>query len=170
MQFSTIPTLLAITLAITTAHAVSLIDALEAAGASRFAEFIQSDPAILEAYTSPLTRTVFAPTDQFFIPPLVRRDAASQLQSALYQVTSQQSDLQTLGLEPSGAVITTQLQSTQLSGQNQAAVSKRRSVGNSTAKRQAGTGVDISSGLGSSVTILEGDVAYDTGLVHTVNG
>ncbi|KAI9764152.1 MAG: hypothetical protein M1839_006040 [Geoglossum umbratile] len=169
MHFSAIPALLTVALTITTTHAVSLIDALNAAGATRFATFIQSDPTILAAYTSPATRTVFAPTDPYFIQPLSRR-ATNPEKNALYQATNQETDLQSLGFVPAGSVVTTELTSNQLNGANQASVSRKVSAGNSTSKRQVGTGVTMASGLGGSVSILEGDISYDGGLIHTVNG
>jgi hypothetical protein len=169
MHFSAIPALLTVALTITTTHAVSLIDALNAAGATRFATFIQSDPTILAAYTSPATRTVFAPTDPYFIPPSARRSTSSE-QNALYQITNTETNLQTLSFVPSGSVVTTELTSKQLSGANQASVSKKVSAGNSTSRRQVGTGVTMAGGLGASVSILAGDIPYDGGLIHTVNG
>ncbi len=65
-------------------HAQYLLDALVAANATRFAQFLRTNPSLLAVYNSSTVQTVFAPTDAYF-NPLQRRDTASTQSLYLYQ-------------------------------------------------------------------------------------
>lgn len=87
MQLS--PILAVVLFSISThADSLSLLDALAAANATKFAQFLEANPSILAVYNSSAVQTVFAPTDAYFTP-LQRRDVASQQQQLQYQYTNQ---------------------------------------------------------------------------------
>lgn len=65
-----------------------LFAALKEVGASKFAEFLQSDPKTLALYSSGLVRTVFAPADECYTPPKLRRDLSSSSSSPFHSTSS----------------------------------------------------------------------------------
>jgi len=148
-----------------------LLDALAAANATKFAQFLRSNPSLLAVYNSSTVRTVFAPTDAYF-NPLRRRDTPSTQSLYLYQYSGTLTGLETLAppLGP-GAVVNTGLSAPQTGG-SQSVVSQK-SAANSTSTRRRRTitdpGVQLLSGLGNSVSIINGDIPYSGGLIHTTD-
>jgi hypothetical protein len=72
-------TVLAVVLFSISTHAQSILDALAAYNATKFAQFLEANPSILAVYNSSAVQTVFAPTDAYF-NALQRRDANTQRQ------------------------------------------------------------------------------------------
>lgn len=164
-------TILAVALFSISTHAQSLLDALAAANATKFAQFLQENPSILAVYNSSAAQTVFAPTDAYF-NALQRRDGPSTQSQYQYQYSGTLTGMETLApqLGP-GAVVHTALSAPQAGG-SQAIVSQK-SVANSTSTRRRRTvpnpGVQLLSGLGNSVGIIDGDIPYSGGLIHTTD-
>lgn len=172
MHFALVPFILSSPLA---THALSLGDALRyQAGASQFAQRIESDAALL-ALAQSNTLTVFAPADSnCTLASLRRRETVNEQNS--YQLQPAFSSLQSLGRKP-GEVLVTLNNVGNLNGASQVAVAHpadpriispnprtRRTIGNLTVKT-----VTISSGLGNNVSIIRGDILYDGGIIQVVD-
>lgn len=158
---------------------VSLLDALRNANASIFAQQLQSNPNISALYFSKDVRTVFAPVDSSNLARLRVRapgdESKAQRQSS--KDTTQAEDFNT---HP-GHEIPTNSKSNKLNGDNRQyvvahaiddntnkmkrSVFPRQNVNSTTAQR-----VKISSGLGNNVSIIQGDIPYDGGIIHLVDG
>lgn len=164
----------------------SLFAALEAAGATKFAALIQSNPNISAIYLSDQVQTVFAPTDAYIDDAMVRlakRQSSltpAQEQQLLLHADQQQSDIDTLDTPP-GKVVTTKDSTANLKGNTQKVVSKPKSNSTSSKRstdslqpRQGDTSpttlVDLYAGLGNSIGILTGDIVYAGGLIQTTDG
>ncbi|PMD59791.1 FAS1 domain-containing protein, partial [Hyaloscypha bicolor E] len=162
---------LAVVLFSISTHAQSLLDALAANNATQFAQFLQANPSILAVYNSSAVQTVFAPTDAYF-NVLQRRAANNTQQHYEYQYSNTLTGLETLGppISP-GDVVKTGLPAPQAGG-SQVIVSQK-SVANSTSTRRRRTvpnpGIQLVSGLGNSVGIINGDIPYSGGLIHTTD-
>lgn len=179
MQLSTILTFALVT--VTQADSsLSLLDALKTkANATLFAQFLEANPSILAIYNSSAVRTVFVPSDAYFVSPntaLRRRQGSSQQQQLLYQYTDQLTDLENLTPPAApGKVVHMGLTSPKVTGGSQAIVSNKVAK-NSTTKRRRDTGtvpssgVQLLSGLGNKVNILGGDIPYSNGLIHSTDG
>ncbi|KAL7793004.1 FAS1 domain-containing protein [Trichoderma ceciliae] len=159
-----------------------LINALVASGASKFATLIQSDPDVLSLYLSGQIRTVFAPSD-LVSPPvsLAERDLSPEdLQQAQLQGSQGQTSLAEASQSIPGDIITTAAGSPGLGGQGQVVVTDTRPENVthptkrwgslSVTRRQSNlTGpslLRISSGLGNTANIINGDIPFDGGLIH----
>jgi hypothetical protein len=155
-------------------NSTSLLYALRSANAAQFADFLEANPDILATYNSTSVQTIFAPSDSFFTTPLRRRQAAaSSQQQAALQYSHRLNNLEALGPSGSvpGAVVQTGLQAP-LAGGSQSIVSQKV-VANSTTRRRRtvpSTGIELLSGLGHSVNILNGDIPYDNGVIHVTDG
>lgn len=158
---------------------LSLLDALQTtANATLFAQFLQENPSILAVYNTSAVQTVFAPSDAFFVTPNTttrRRDDSSQQQQLQYQYTGQLTNLENLSPPSSpGKVVHMGLTSPQVSGGSQATVSNKVSQNSTTKRRDVGTipstGIQMLSGLGSTVNILKGDIPYCGGLIQSTDG
>lgn len=156
-------------------YAVSLIDALNSNGASTFAQQIQSNPDILALYTSSSVQTVYAVHDSSTGNGTLRRRQSNPQQLDLH-CSAQLTNLESMSVFP-GTVSNTQLVSPQLQ-QHQAVVSQSGVSTNTSAshrRRSAGgtvplKPVSLASGLGAQVNVLSGDIPYDGGLIHIVDG
>ena len=159
----------------TTSYALSLLEALNANGASKFAKEIQANPQILALYTSPAVRTVYAVPDVSNTNRTLRR-RQSDPQLLQLQCSSELTDLQTASDFP-GSVSPSNLNSPQLQG-SQSVVSqsgldtsstsqRRRQATNATVPSKP---VTFASGLGNRVNLISGDIAYDGGLIHLIDG
>lgn len=156
-----------------------MLDALRHANASIFAQQIQSDPNISALYFSKDVQTVFAPVDSSSLARIRVRAPGDQsnLQFQSAQEITRFSNLNSLP----GDETATNLRSDELNGDNRqnvvsqgtgnSANNKKRSVfprqnvNNATVQR-----VKISSGLGNNVSIIQGDIPYDGGIIHLVDG
>ncbi len=174
MHFALVLVLPLITSPVAT-HALSLLDTLRQ-HASKFAQIIESDAKLLELYQSGSVQTVYAPVDMS-IAKLRRRDTDDQTQ-AQRQSQNQVTSLQALRTKPA-LVAETNDKSGNLNGKGQAVVAHGTDVNSNNTKRAlfprqytnitAGA-VRISSGLGNNVSIIQGDIPYDGGVIHTVDG
>ncbi|KAH9208118.1 FAS1 domain-containing protein [Leptodontidium sp. 2 PMI_412] len=168
MQLSTILTFALVT--VTQADSsLSLLDALKTkANATLFAQFLEANPSILAIYNSSAVRTVFVPSDAYFVSPntaLRRRQGSSQQQQLLYQYTDQLTDLENLTPPAApGKVVHMGLTSPKVTGGSQAIVSNKVAK-NSTTKRRRDTGTVPSSG----VQLLSGFFTVPTPLSSTIN-
>jgi hypothetical protein len=106
----------------------SLLDALRASGASKFADQITADPTIAALYLSDQVQTVFAPKDGAYGDSLGKRQSLTpaQQQALLLQCTQGQASLQSLRTLPGGSQIVTQSTSAKLKGKKQSVVSDAR--------------------------------------------
>lgn len=187
--------LLSLTIHSVAIQAVSLLDALRHANASIFAQHIESDPTLLAFYLSDDVKTVFAPVDSVTSSRSVssfsklRLRAPGDVTQEKYQTTRTAQSAKNYNTHP-GEVIPTNSKSQKLSPDtNQSVVAhgadnENTSSNSDTAKpvyrRQYlstnntnATGIQqikISSGLGNNVSIIQGDIPYDGGLIHLVDG
>jgi hypothetical protein len=154
----------------------SLIDALVASGASKFATFIQSDPDVLAPYLSGQIRTVFAPSDLASTPVALAGRALSPDSVAQAGLQSSE-DLTNLGDASGsipGTVIPTGTDSPGLGGHPQVVTSDTRpaNVTNPTKRWALSANLTgpsllrISSGLGQIANIIHADIPFDGGLIH----
>jgi hypothetical protein len=109
----------------------SLLDALRASGASKFADQITVDPTIAALYLSDQVQTVFAPKDNAYGDNWARLGkrqslTPAQQQALLLQCTQGQVTLQSMRTLPGGSQIVTQDNSTKLKGKKQSVVSDAR--------------------------------------------
>lgn len=159
-------------------HALSLVDTLRnQAGASQFAQIIESNTELL-ALVQSNTLTVFAPTDKNSrLASLQRRDTDNQKDAR--QIQEGLTNIQSFSTKP-GVVVKTEDRSGNLNGNPQAVVAHsgqfadprfnlqnariRRTIGNFTYEP-----VTISSGLGNNVSIIREDIPYDGGIIQVVN-
>lgn len=175
-------------------QAVSLLDALRHANASIFAQQIQSDPALYALYLSDAVKTVFAPVDSVgslsSLSRLRIRALGDPNGQGLLQASKERATLQGANSFP-GSVIPTNSNSSKLSPDpsvnvvshgtdNNSSSSNNNDAGKPVNRRQylstnnnnvtAVQRVKISSGLGNNVSIIQGDIPYDGGLIHLVDG
>jgi hypothetical protein len=173
MRFSSPQSILLLAFS-TTTLAISLIDALNANGATKFAQQIQSDPATLALYTSSSVQTVYAPQDN---PNsgnnLTTRSASLDPGVAQLHCSQELSTVESSDDFP-GSVTTTNKPSTQLNGQKQSVVSQALVNTSAPASKMRRwyptTPVTIASGLGNKVNLLRGDIAYDGGIINIIDG
>ena len=157
-------------------HGLSLLDALrQHANASRFAQMIESDPEVSAIYRSGSVRTVFAPVNSA-LTRLGARDTDNQA-DLLRQSVNRENSLQTLHTPP-GSLLETNDETGNLNGQGQAVVAHPSDGPTNNTKRallprQNANApihpIKISSGLGNNVSIIQGDIPYDGGLIHIVD-
>jgi hypothetical protein len=166
------------------AHAsLPLLDALKTlANATQFAQLLEDNPSILALYNTSTTKTIFVPSDAYFessIGGLRRRQSSNPQQQLEYQYTNQLTNLATLGPTTlPGAVVNSGLTSPGLGGKPQAIVTNKiTQLTNTTLRRRQSSngtvplqGIQLFSGLGNNVTIVEGDIPFDCGLIQTVSG
>lgn len=171
--------------------ALSLFDALrEHANASRFAQAIESDPALAALFLSPTTRTVFAPSDE-----ALEKLSTNTNKSIVSRDTEQNADNRYQGCKATAKNIRLgtppHVVLPQHPGQNPDSGNpppgspddSRKAVSDSVeppttniTKRSSGNDrnttkpVRISTGLGNTVNIIKGDIPYDGGIIHTVDG
>lgn len=163
-----------------------LLDALTASGACKFADFIQSDPEVLQLYLSASVKTVFAPSDS--VPDLVfgnetlgeRAISSAQGRAAGLQCSSATTSLGIASRSRPGDVVETNDQAPLLGGRGQRIVIDTRPANEtSPTKRWASTPnlrrrtnertqslLRISTGLGKITNVINGDIKYDGGIIH----
>ncbi|XDG05655.1 hypothetical protein ABKA04_005270 [Annulohypoxylon sp. FPYF3050] len=163
-----------------------LIDALVLSGASKFADFIQSDPEVLQLYLSGQVGTVFAPSDAGYdnetLLALLGRDlSGADRRAAAFQSSRATTSLESSSRSIPGSILETNDQAPLLGGQGQRIVIDTRPVNLTlpTAKRwmqpsllrrqSNGTTpslLRISSGLGKITNVIKGDIPYSGGIIH----
>lgn len=158
-------------------HALSLLDTLRhEAGASIFAQIIESNPKLSALYLSGSVKTVYAPVDKSLAQ--LRRRVTDKEKDVERQSSKDETKIQNLVTHP-GHVVVTNDKSGNLNGEGQAVVAHGRSDNNSENSKRAlfprqsnvtVGAIKISSGLGNNVSIIQGDIPYDGGIIHTVDG
>ena len=160
-------------------QAVTLFEGLAAANASKFSNFIQSNPTLVAIFISPAIKTVFAPHDDVF-DTLNHTDLRRSLhlfsrqdtdQGALQDCSETESKLSEL--PPNGGVVPSKLPTD--GGAQSPIIAKPQPppppAQNSTTKRQvAKNKIYLFTGLGRNVTVIKADTPYDGGLIHTIDG
>ncbi|KAJ3568169.1 hypothetical protein NPX13_g6514 [Xylaria arbuscula] len=157
---------------------LGLIDTLVTSGASKFASFIQSDPDVLQLYTSGQFGTIFAPSDSVMsnLTVLSRALIPSQQRRAAFQAAKGETNLEQASRPLTGAILETAMRSPLLDGGNQRIVIDTRPI-NATGPtrrwhstlptRQAPTSLlRITSGLGSNTNVIKGDIPFQGGIIH----
>jgi len=168
----------------TAVDAITLIEALQGAGASEFATQIESDPALGAVFFSSQVQTVFAPIDGCAYPSQLKGKRQKNNQALLYQSIKQSNVLGAMSTG-SGKSMESNYNSTNLGGRGQSVVSDPRNVIQSTvAKRWASVPLrrnshcnttsapsllKIFTGLGNSVSIIQADIQYDGGVLHIID-
>lgn len=156
-----------------------MLDALRHANALIFAQQLQSNPNISALYFSKDVQTVFAPVDSSSLARL-RVRAPGDESEAQRQSSKDLTRVKDFNTHP-GREIPTNSKSNKLNGDNRQyvvshatddstnnakrSVFPRQNVSSATAQR-----VKISSGLGNNVSIIQGDIPYDGGIIHLVDG
>lgn len=155
--------------------AVSVLEALNAAGATSFAKEVGADPTILALYSSSSVRTIYAVPDVFYGNATLRRrqnNPGNGKQKRLH-ASSKLSRIGQLSLVPGDDSPTNVDSPDPPSVVSEAGVN----TNSSTAKHRRhfinGTvpliPTKISSGLGNKVNLLSGDIPYDGGVIHLVD-
>lgn len=176
-------------------QAVSLLDALRHANASIFAQQIETDPTLSALYLSEAVKTVFAPVDSVGSSRNVsnlsrlRLRTAGEVVQGQFQAAQQISSFQILNSHP-GKIVTTNLPTDRLGpGSTVNVVAKGADSDSSSSNTDTTKSVNrrqylstnnnnatvvqqikISTGLGNNVSIIRGDIPYDGGLIHLVDG
>lgn len=177
MHLPTSLTILALSFTVS-AQGVTLFEGLVNANASKFAQFIQSDPDLVAIFTSPDVKTVYAPFDDavadfnstnfrralhLYTRQKTNKGAYEQTSAAVANISQQQA--------PGGAVVSSNNPTDGGGSSPIVAKSTPPVSGNGTTKRQLPGGpVYLFTGLGNNVTIVKGDTPFDGGLIHTTNG
>ncbi|RFU24390.1 hypothetical protein B7463_g11949, partial [Scytalidium lignicola] len=174
--------LLSLIISVSVVQAVGLIEALQNAGASEYAQFIQSDPSIAALYASSNVQTVFAPIDGSVLPSLPSRKRQANPTSERQAEYQGMRNINRLGASsvPPGAILPSNDNSANTGGQSQVAVtnpsnatqspSEKRWLAN--IKRANGTYpslLKVYTGLGNYVNIIKADIPYDGGLIQIVD-
>ncbi len=165
----------------------NIIDALVASGASQFADFIQSDPEVLQLYLSEKVKTVFAPSDLSLDNDIIlglRDLSPADRRVATFQSARGTTSLGSASRSLPGSILETNNETPLLDGGGQRVVIDTRPLNstsptkrwssNSNSRRHAnGTATSllrISSGLGKITNVIEGDIQYDGGIIHITDG
>lgn len=154
--------------------AVSVLEALNAAGATSFAQEIQADPTILALYNSASVRTVYAVPDIFYgNATLRRRQNGPDAQEKRLHASSKLSDLESQSLFPGDDMPTNADSPDPPSVVTEAGLNTNSSTSKHRRRSDNGTApstpVTISSGLGNKVNLVRGNIPYDGGLIHLVD-
>ncbi|RWA11607.1 hypothetical protein EKO27_g3488 [Xylaria grammica] len=163
---------------VTMSQQLGLVDTLVASGASKFASFIQSDPDVLQLYTSGQFGTIFAPSDSVLTNVTVLSRALNPLQQrqAAFQAAKGETDLEQASEPLTGAILETAMGSPLLDGGNQRIVVDTRPI-NATGptrrwhsplptRRAPASLLRITSGLGSNTNVIKGDIPFQGGIIH----
>jgi len=155
--------------------AVSVLEALNAAGATSFAQEIEANPDILALYTSSEVRTIYAVPDASLSNATLRRrqNDPEEEQKKRMHASRKASDMESQSLFP-GEDMPTEGDSPDPPSvvseagikSNSSEPNRRRQSSNGTAPS---TSVKISSGLGNKVNLVRGDIPYDGGMIHLVD-
>ncbi|MCJ1248388.1 hypothetical protein MMC30_005605 [Trapelia coarctata] len=164
------------------AQVPGLLDALRKSGASKFAASIESDATIANLAQPSQVQTVFAVSDDAGGSNVKRQLSPAEEQQSSLQFSGGLNHLNALNKRP-GAVVPTKNNVANLGGKPQNIVTDtRNTTGNGVTKRGAPLiqrqslnttvlgSLRIFSGLGNSVSVTTGDIAYDGGVIHIVDG
>jgi hypothetical protein len=165
-------------------EAVTLLEALQSAGASDFATRIESDPAVAAVFSSSQVQTVFAPLDGSAYPFQRKAKRQTNNQNLLYHGIKASNSLGDMS-EGSGKPMESNDKTANLDGAGQSAVSNPLNVTQSSAaKREVSSShqrnshtnitsnpslLKIFTGLGNTANIIQADIPYDGGLLHVVD-
>lgn len=163
--------------------AVTVFDAMKSSNAGLFAQWIEQDPYLEGLYNSTQVKTVFAPDNNAFqaynqsgkLPQLRRlllRQAIASKEGQEHACMNQ--DALNGPPAPLGKQFNTFLPSGN-PNRNQpiimAPTPPTQSNGTSSRrKRQGKNALQFHSGLGNTVSVVQADIPYDGGLVHTLDG
>lgn len=160
-------------------QADSLIDVLKENGASNFAKQIEASPDLLSYYTSSSVKTVYAIQDSNnTYSNSTLRKRADPIQQAQIQTSNDISDFQTYNVQP-GGIQETNLKTPKLKGPQVVVPETGVDQDEQTPKRRGvvytnatvpSSPIKIASGLGKKVNLLRGNIAYDGGVIHIVDG
>lgn len=176
-------------------QAVSLLEALRHANASIFAQQIENDPILSALFLSDAVKTVFAPVDSVDSSKSVgslsrlRLRAPGDETQGQFQGAKDISRFKDINTLPPKEV-STNLKSDKLSPDTTQSVVahgaandssssntdttkpvyRRQYLSTNSTNATAVQRIKISSGLGNNVSIIQGDIPYDGGLIHLVDG
>lgn len=160
-------------------HAQSLLDALRAANATAFADYVGGNAAFFKQLNDSSIKTIFAPNDDamkiFLSNGTLSRRQLSKDALAGRQTSKSQETTSQMG-SPPGETVHNDLPGA--GGKNEVVVAQPPPSAfprNTTARfraRQATSPspINLYSGLGKSVTIVKGDTPYAHGLIQTTDG
>ncbi|PGH26539.1 hypothetical protein AJ80_01853 [Polytolypa hystricis UAMH7299] len=169
--------------------AVGLLEALRtSANAPRYADLIESDPALSAIFLDGKTGTVFAPDDaavEAYLEDAARqlrpRQTAEEVRNNEFQAAESRHDIALLINFPGKVIETKWNGGLRIKGRGTPVVSEQdeesvedNDSGNRTLRiRQltnpTGPGVRLVSGFGKQVNIRAGDIPFDGGLIHRVD-
>lgn len=170
--------------------AVTVFEALQSSNAGLFAQWVEQDPTLSALYNSSQVQTVFAPVDTAFqaynqsgnlskLRRLLVRQALPSSEGQLH--ACQNTNLlngQSQSDDPLGRQIDTLLPSSDPdrtqpvimpppSSNNGDGTSSKRKRQNNNSTTQS---FQFFSGLGNSVSVVQSDIPYDGGVIHTLDG
>lgn len=165
-----------------TAQVLNLLDALRNSGASNFAASIEADSNIAALALSRRVQTVFAVPDDAFRSYVKRQDSPAEEQQLALHLSEGLNRISALNKRP-GVIVPTQNKNAILGGKPQNVVTDTRNTTTSRVTkgeapllpRQSSNitlqiPLDIFSGLGDHVSVTNGDIPYDGGVIHIVDG
>ena len=127
MNFQSVVIFLSFFVFKSTAQAPSLLDALQKAGASKFAAGIESDPALAALVQSGQVQTVFAVPDDVAESHVKRQESPAAEQQLSLQMSTKLSSISALGTPP-GVVVPTSDKTATLGGEPQKVVTDTRNT------------------------------------------
>jgi len=165
-----------------TARALNLLDALRNSGASNFAASIEANSNIAALALSHQVQTVFAVPDDAFGSYVKRQKTPAEEQQLTLHFSDGLSRIGALNKRP-GVIVSTQNKNAILGGKPQKVVTDtRNTTGSRVTMREAALlprqssnttlqiPLSIFSGLGDHVSVTNGDIPYDGGVIHIVDG
>lgn len=171
------------------ALAVTVFEALQSSNAGLFAQWVEQDPGLAPLYNSSQVQTVFAPVDEAFqafnqsgkLSSLRRLLVRQSLPSDQGQIQAcHNANLlngQSAGDDPLGRQLDTLFPSSD-PGRTQPVITPPPSnSGNGTSSKRKRQHINSTtqsfhfySGLGNSVSVVQADILYDGGVIHTLDG
>ncbi|PCH05597.1 Hypothetical protein PENO1_021370 [Penicillium occitanis (nom. inval.)] len=171
--------------------AVTVFEALQSSNAGLFAQWVQQDPGLAPLYNSSQVQTVFAPVDDAFrvfnesgklssLRRLLVRQAGLPSDQGQMQACNNANHLngQSGDESPLGRQIDTLFPSSNpdrkqpvimpppsSNNGNGTSSKRKRQINNSTIQS-----FQFYSGLGNSVSVVQADIPYDGGVIHTLDG
>lgn len=171
--------------------AVTVFEALQSSNAGLFAQWVEQDPGLAPLYNSSQVQTVFAPVDDAFrafnesgklssLRRLLVRQAGLPSDQGQMQACNNANQLngQSGDEDPLGRQIDTLFPSSNPdrkqpvimpppSSNNRNGTSSKRKRQNNNSTTQS---FQFYSGLGNSVSVVQADIPYDGGVIHTLDG
>ncbi|PHH89332.1 hypothetical protein CDD83_6278 [Cordyceps sp. RAO-2017] len=177
--------------AVTQSSDAGLLASLRREGASRFADFLESDPSTLDAFLRN-ARTVYAPSDESLARPRRRDDTTQRLQQANYQGCQAETNLAAGSMSLPGRSEQTMLVAPKLQPQP-ITDSVSQKLGNSSLqvivadsrpdntkrwlsrslvqrRQSAQSWPKLCSGLGATTNIMRGGIKFDRGTIYLTDG